>query len=60
MSQDHEEKRVYRDSEPALYDHLESMSEAGVGEIVIDGQSYNVARDKDEHWTYYFVLVPVD
>jgi DNA-binding PadR family transcriptional regulator len=59
MSQDHEEKRVYRDSEPALYDHLKSLSEAGFGEIVIDGQKYNVAKDKDEHWTYYFILVPV-
>jgi hypothetical protein len=59
MSQDHEEKRVYKDSEPKLYEYLESMTEAGVSEILIDGQTYNVAKGKDEHWTYYFVLVPV-
>jgi hypothetical protein len=60
MSQDHEEKRVYKDSEPEFYKHLESMSEAGVSTVVLDGQTFNVVKDKDEHWTYYFVLVPVD
>ncbi len=59
MSQDHEEKRVYKDSEPEFYNHLESMSEAGVSEVVLGGQIYNMAKDKDEHWIYYFVLVPV-
>lgn len=59
MSQNDEEKRVYKDSEPALYEHLESMSKSGGSEVVIDGRTYNVTKDKDEHWTYYFVLVPI-
>jgi hypothetical protein len=59
MSQDYEGKRIYRDDDPRFYDHLESMSEAGASVIVIDGQTYNVVKDKDESWTYYFVLVPV-
>lgn len=59
MSQDHEEKRIYRDDDPSFYDHLESMSEAGANVIVIDGQTYSVVKNKDEHWIYYFVLMPV-
>ena len=54
-----DEKRVYRDSEPAFFEHLECLLDAGFTEIEEDSQLYQVTLGRGEDWTPYFVLRPL-
>lgn len=52
------EKRVYKESDPDLHEEIESTMFSGGTEIILGGQRFNVARDRDEEDKAYFVLTP--
>ena len=59
MHEEQAEVSVYRDSEPAFYEHLESMLEAGVTELIEEDRIYHVSRRRSEDGIAYFVLEPM-
>ena len=52
-------RRVYKDSDPELYEEIEGIMFSGGTEVQVDGQRFNVARDRDEEDNAYFILTPV-
>lgn len=58
MNDEPQEKRVYRDREPAFYEHLESLPEAGLSELEENAQRYRVTRGQREDRVRYFDLQP--
>lgn len=53
-----DEKRVYKESDPELYEEIESTMLSGGTEIMVEGQRFNAARDRDEEDKAYFILTP--
>lgn len=53
------ERRVYKDSDPELYKEIEGMMFSGDTEVQVEGERFNVARDRDEEDKAYFILTPV-
>lgn len=53
-----QERRVFRNDDPELYEHLESVMFSGGTHVELDGNSYNLARDQDAQGNNCFVLTP--
>ena len=58
MTQYGNERHVRRDSDPELFEHLESLMFSGATEVEVDDRTYNAARDKDKYGNEFFVLTP--
>lgn len=54
-----DEKRVLQSEEPELYERLENLMFEGETVLELDGQTYNVARDRDSGEGEVFILTPV-
>lgn len=52
------ERRVYRESDPELYEEIEGTMFSGGAEVRLEGRRFNVARDRDEEDKAYFILTP--
>ncbi len=52
------EKRIYKDNDPEFYEKLESTMFSGGTEVQVEGQHFNIARDRDEEDKAYFILTP--
>jgi hypothetical protein len=52
------ERRVFKEDDPDLYEHLESVMFSGGTHVELDGQTYNLARDHDERGNTFYVLTP--
>lgn len=52
------EKRVYKESDPDLYEEIESTMFSGATEIMVEGQRFNASRDRDEEDKAYFIFTP--
>jgi hypothetical protein len=50
------ERRVYRNDDPQLYERLERLMLTDDSEIEVDGRTYRAAQDKDEDGIGYYIL----
>lgn len=57
MTQAGDERHVYQQDEPELFEHLDGLMFAGDTEIELEGVVYAIARDKTEQG-YFYVLTP--
>ena len=57
MTRTGDERHVYQEDEPELFEHIEGLMFAGDTEMELDGVVYNIARDRGDRGEFY-VLTP--